>query len=876
MLSVSGTLRKLRFFLQPGALERDLNDEIQFHLEMEQAAHVRAGKDAAEARLLALRSFGGQERYKDESREALGLRYFDDLRRDARFALRTFARRPGATTVTVVTLALGIGATTAIYGAVYGVLLAPLPYSDPERIITVWQSNERVAGSREELSAPNFLDLQARSHTFATLAAAEPFSFDYESLEGAVRFRNARVTEGFFPILGTRPLLGRTFQRGDFVAGQDRVVVLSHRLWTGRFRSDSSIVGRTLVLDSVPQTVIGIMPRGFELPRREDLWSPKIFTEEERQLRSAAYYSVFGRLRPNASIEAAERDLDGIASQLAREYPRTNAHVGITLVRLPDLLLGGVRRALLVLLGAVGCVLLIACANVANLQLAAAVRRQREFAIRSAIGAGRKRLTRQLLTESLLLALLGAAAGIVLAQFGIAAIRSVAPPDLPRIEQLSLGGPVLLFALGLTIVTALLFGLAPVIRATRLNLQQNLAADSQASTGGVHKRRLGSALVVAEVALALVLLVGAGLLGESFASLLKVDRGFRAEGVSAATLQAWSYYPTSAARIAFVKEATTRLASLPGVENAGMTSSLPLSDRIGQESAGLTVDGTATEKEVRVAACTPGYFATLRIPFRRGRNFGPEDDSASLPVAIVNETLARQYWPAGEAIGRRITFAFLGRPITRVIVGVVGNVRHDGLHADPPPTVYIPHAQGATGAVHLVVSTTNGDAQQIIPAIKRELTSMNRAMPVSDVVTLESLLDSSLRERRFNLSLLAAFAIAALVLAAVGIYGIMSSVTSERTHEIGIRMALGADSGAVLMMVLRQGLVMAAVGVAIGLLGAALVTRLLRDMLFQVTPLDPLAFLLSVAVLFAVSALACLAPANRAARLDPARAIRQE
>lgn len=876
MLSLPGTLRKLRFFIQPRALERDLDDEIRFHLDMEQEAHVRAGKDVAEARRLALRSFGGQERYKDESREALGLRFLDDLRRDVRFAARTFARRPGATLITVLTLALGIGATTAIYGAVYGVLLAPLPYSDAERIITVWQHDKRTAGSREDLSAPNFLDLEARNQTFASLAAAEPFSFDYETPDGAVRFRNARVTEKFFSILGTRPLLGRTFQRGDYVTGRDRVVVLSHRLWMNRFRSDSSIVGRTLILDSVPQVVVGIMPRGFELPNREDLWSPKVFTDDERQERAAAYYAVLGRLRPNATIEAASRDLNGVASQLAREYPRTNAHLGVSLVPLPTQLLGGARRALLVLMGAVACVLLIACANVANLQLAAAVRRQREFAIRSAIGAGRRRLTRQLLTESLLLALLGAVAGIILAQFGMAAIRAAAPSDLPRIDQLSLGGPVLLFALGLTVVTALLFGLAPVLRATRLNLQQNLAADSQASTSGIHKRRAGSALVVAEIALALVLLVGAGLLGESFASLLKVDRGFRAEGVAAATLQAWSYYPTRAARIQFVKEATARLAALPGVQNAAMTSSLPLSDRIGQESSNLTVEGTASERDVRVAACTPSYFSTLHIPFRRGRNFGPQDDSASPPVAIVNEALARRYWPAGNAIGRRITFAFLGRPITREIVGVVGNMRHDGLHADPPPTVFIPHSQGPTGAVHLVVSTNTGDARQMIPSIKRELSAMNRAMPVSDVVTLESLLDSSLRERRFNLFLLGAFAIAALVLAAVGIYGIMSSVTSERTHEIGIRMALGADAAAVLTMVLRQGLLMAAAGVAIGLVGATLVTRLLKDMLFQVSSLDPFAFLVSVAVLFSVAVLACLGPANRAARLDPARAIRQD
>jgi putative ABC transport system permease protein len=869
-------MRKLGHFVFRRRLERDLDDEMRFHLEMEEAVHLRAGSSAAEARALALKSFGGVERYKDESREVLGVRFLDALLRDIRFAIRTFSRRPGATIVTVLTLALGIGATTAIYGAVYGVLLAPLPYANSDGILTFWQHDQKVADTREEMSAPNFLDLQARSRTLLRVAAAEPFSFDYEASDGAVRFRNARVTDDFFPILGTAPMLGRTFQPRDYVPGQGRVVVLSHRLWSARFAADSGIVGRMLSLDSVPQMVIGVMPQAFDLPHREDLWSPKVFTEEERQSRAAAYYTVIGRIRPDISLEAAQRDAATIAAQLAREYPRTNANVGISIVPLPKLLLGPARNALLMLLGAVACVLLIACANVANLQLAASVRRQREFAIRSAIGAGRERLIRQLLTESLLLALLGAIAGLILAQFGIAGIRSLAPADIPRMEQLALSAPVLGFALVLTVVTALLFGLAPIVRATRLNLQENLAADSSASTTGVHKRRLGSALVIAEVALALVLLVGAGLLGKSFASLLRIDRGFRTEGVAAATLQAWSYYPTAAARIGFVNEATRRLGSIPGVRSAGMTSSLPLSDRIGQESSALTVDGETAAKDVRVAATTPGYFATLRIPFRRGRNFGPQDDSASLPVAIVNEALAKELSPTGNVIGRRISFAFVGRPKTREIVGVVGNVRHDGLHADPPPTVFVPHAQAATGAVHLVVSTIGSNAGNIIPAIKRELFAMNRVMPIGEVVTLESLLDSSLRERRFNLALLAAFAITALVLAAVGIYGVMSGVTSERTHEIGIRMALGADAHKVLTMVLRQGLRLAAIGAAIGIVGATVVTRLLRGMLFHVTPLDPWAFLTSVAVLLIVAAVACLAPASRAARLDPARALRRD
>jgi predicted permease len=875
MLTISSLGRKLRSFVRPADLEKNLEDEMRFHLEMEEAQHIRSGKTTFEARELSRQKFGSVERYKDECRDAQQLRFFEDLRRDVRFGGRTFLRNRGATVVTVLTLALGIGATTAIYGAVYGILLAPLPYADSDRIVTLWQNDDRSAESRDDLSPANYLDVKSRNRSFVILAAAEPYSFDFESADGAVRFSNARVTDEFFPLFGTRPLLGRALQKPDYVSGDDRVVVLSHRLWVKQFHSDSSIIGRTLVLDSLPRKVVGVMPRGFEVPHREDLWSPKIFSEEDRRDRTASYYAVFGRLRPSLPIAAAEREVGNLFSELARDYPRTNQHVGALLVSLPTELLGRARRALFVLLGAVILVLLVACANVANFQLAAAVRRNREFAIRTALGAGRTRLIRQLLTESLLLAIVGATAGIIFAQFGILAIRRAAPTDLPRVDELTLGLPVLLFGAILTIVTAVLFGLAPIVRATRLNLQQNLAADSTAATSSIQKRRLRSALVVAEVALALVLLVAAGLLGESFASLLRVDRGFRAEGVIATTLQAWSYYPTPGSRVGFVNDATSRLAALPGVDDAAMTSSLPLSERIGQESSTLTVQGSTTEEQVRVAACTPTYFATLDIPLRAGRNFLPRDDSSSVNVAIVNETLARKIAPDGNAIGRRITLAFTGGPRTREIVGIVGDVRHEGLHADPAPTVFLPHAQAPTGAVHLVVSSGTIDPQQLIKAVRRELRVMNRMMPVSDAVTLESLLDSSLRERRFNLFLLAAFAFAALVLAAVGIYGIMSSVTSERTHEIGIRMALGAESSAVLAMVLRQGLKLAGLGAAIGFVGAALTTGLLKTMLFRVTSHDPWAFLFGVVLLLAVAAVACFVPANRAARLNPARAISQ-
>jgi predicted permease len=689
------------------------------------------------------------------------------------------------------------------------------------------------------------------------------------------------VTNGFFDLLGTKSLLGRTFRPEEHTAGRDRVVVLSHRLWLSQFRGDTAIIGRRLTLDGLPRTVVGVMPRGFALPLDAELWSPKVFEPDEITERKAAYYMVFGRLRPGSSLASAQSEMKSIAAQLAREHPLTNANIGVRVTPLSENLFGHARAALLTLLGAVGCVLLIACANVANLQLSSAAEREREFAIRAAIGAGPKRLVRQLLTESLLLAVGGAAAGLVLAYAGLWVIKTLAPADLPRLDQLALSAPVLAFAIALTMIASILFGLAPIMNAKRIDVQRVLAASgTPAATAGGARKTLGGALVIAEIALALVLIVSAGLLGRSFAALMNVETGFRTRGVTVVTLQAWGYYTTPGQRAQFVADATRRLGTLAGVSHAGMTSSLPLAERIGAESAEVTLAGAqgVTSRDavpVRVAAIAGDYFTALGIPLRRGRLFEARDDSANAPVALITETLARKYWGTSSPIGRSIRFRFMGPPRDREIVGVVADVLHGGPHTEPEPQVYVPHAQAATGAVHLVVAGTAAGSPTR-RQLRRELAAMNPTMPLTAVVELESLLDDSLRERRFQLTLLGTFALVAILLASVGIYGVISAVTAQRTHEIGIRMALGAKGRDVLAMVMKQGMLIAIAGTVAGVVFAAMATRLLAGMLFKVETLDPVVFAGGLTLLLGIAAIACWIPAARASRVEPAQAIREE
>ena len=877
MLTPQRILRRIRHLLTLGRRDAELDEELSAHIEMETAKHVRAGMPEAEAREKALREFGGVARYRDETRDTHGIRAIEDFMQDVRIGVRGLLRQRTFASVAILTLAIGIGGTTAVFGAVYGSLLAPLPYRDAGRVMTLWQSDTKAGTTRNEVSVPNFLDWRERSRSFGHMALAEPYSLDYIGPDGPEVFDNALVTEGFFEALGAKPLLGRTFIPEEFVPGKGNVVVLSETLWRNRFGADSSIINRTLILDGAPMVVVGIMPREVDVPWGMPVWAPKTFRPDELQARTSAYYSVVARLRDGVSVEAAQQDLSSVAAELARAYPATNATTGASVVPVADALLGSARGGLYILLGAMGFVLLIACVNVASLQLAQAVRRRRELATRATLGAGSGRLARQLFAECLVLALIGGTLGLVVAYGGLAGIRAIAPADLPRVEDLQLQPIVLAFAFGVTVLTSLAFGLAPVLEARRLHLSEAIASGGRTVSGTRARRRVQGALIVAEVALALVLMVGAGLLVRSLRSLVTIDRGFEPANVLVTTVQAWSHYRTPAERIGFVREAVDRLGALPGVEAVGMSSSLPLSDPIGAEMAALSIEGhppvDGKPPVAHMEAVTPGYFDALRIPLRAGRMLTTADRDSTAPVVLVNEAFVRRFWPNENPIGKRIGSGFQRVQAVREVVGVVADVRHEGLDQSAEPSVFAPHSQAPTGAINLTLRTA-GDPGALEKPVRAVLASMKGSMPVSAVTTLDDLFDTSLRDRRFQLALLGAFSVVALVLSAIGIYGVLSHATGERTQEIGVRVAIGATSGQVLMMVVRQGAVLAAAGIAIGLVGAFALTRLLRGMLFEVTPFDPATFVTALLVLFAAAIVACWVPARRAASVDPVRALR--
>jgi predicted permease len=881
MLHPMRLLRRLRFLLTTRQLDDDLDEELRFHIEMETQKGVRAGLSEAAARESAMRAFGGVGRHREGARDARGVRPVEDFLQDVRVGLRTILKQRTYSIVAILTLAIGIGATTALWSAVYRVLLQPYPFAEADRIVVVRQQDTKTPDSQGQFAPANYLDLASRSRSFELLAAAEPYGMDWIGPEGPESFNTALVTADAFPIQGLRPLAGRSFLPEEFQPGRDNVVLLTEGLWRSRFGADPSLVGRTLVLDSVPRVVIGVMPSDALAPYGAEMWVPKVFRPEEQRARSSGYWTVMGRLAPGVSIEQASEEMHRIANQLATEYPATNRTTDISLATLREAIAGGVRKVLLVLFGAVGFVLLIACVNVANLQLAETIRRQRELAIRTAIGAGLGRLVRQLVTESILIAMLGATVGLVIAYWGIAAIRVFAPNDLWQLEHLRLDGMAFLFAISLAVFSALAASVMPVIAAGRIKLSASLSSGGRAGTG-IARRRANRALVVSEVALALVLLVGAGLLLRSLSTLLKVDRGFATDGVLITTVQAWGYYTSPAQRAEFVRQAEDRLKAIPGIAKVGMTSALPLSYPIGFQRPRVSVEGhsvSASDEMPSVlgAATTPGYFDAMRVPIELGRNISPSDREGAPPVVVVNRAFVRRFLNDQNPIGKRVTMGFMSAPVAREIVGVAADMRHDGLHAEPTPSVFIPHAQAPTGAIHFVVAAAEGlEAAAFERSVRGELATLNGAMPLSEITTMNALVARSLRERRFQIALLASFSVVALVLSAIGIYGVMSRATSERTHEIGVRMAVGARASDVRWMVLRNGGALAAGGILAGIVLALALTRYMSGMLFGVQPLDPITFIASASVLLGVAVLATWLPAWRASTVDPVEALRSD
>jgi putative ABC transport system permease protein len=792
-----------------------------------------------------------------------------------RQAFRSLRRAPAFTLAAVATLALGIGANTAIFSAVNGVLLHPLAYPDPDRLVVIWGRHTTIG--RESASLPDFLDWRAQARSFSALGAMGNTRFNVTGAGEPEVVNGAVVTASLLHVFGVVPTVGRGFRDDEERAGGPRVAMVGEGYWRRRFGAERDVVGSRILLSGVPYTVVGIVPAQLQLQRPVDIWTP-LATDSTRP-RRADFLRVFGRLRPGVPLDRAQQEMTTIMGRLEAQYPETNAGWSAEIVGLREQLIGEIRPALLVFMGAVGLVLLVACANVANLMLARAAGRGRELTIRSALGASRTRLAGELLLESLLLALLGGALGLLLALWGVEGLRSLGPDTLPRVDEIGLDLRVLGFALVLSLVTGLLFGLAPIWRMAHRDLHQGLAGGSRGVAGGSGIQRARSALVLSEVALAFVLLAGASLLLRSFERLQQVDPGFAADRVLTArvTLPRIAY-PDEARWLAFGQELLARTGAEPGVRAAALVSDAPLGDSPSYWSFGIQGAEAPAPDAVQDAAvftASASYFETLHIPLVRGRLFDATDRTGSQDVALISQSAARRYWKGKDAVGARITFGDPEDPEAEwmTVVGVVGDVLHAQLNDEVYPQIYMPFEQSPERSM-VLVARTSGDPLALVPAVRRTIAGIDPDLPLADVSTLEDRKAMVLARPRVNAAVLGGFALAALVLAAVGIYGVVAYGVVQRTRELGIRMALGAGGSALLRMVIRQGMMPVLGGMAVGLLGALAGGRLLRSLLFGVGSGDPTILALVTGFLVAVALVAMYLPARRASRSDPMIALR--
>jgi len=798
------------------------------------------------------------------------------LLQDLRYGARMLMRSPGFTLIAVITLALGIGANTAIFSVVKGVLLRPLPYSEPGQLVRLFETVDRatMGSDRMEVAPANYLDWRAQTHSFSGLAA---YGLTGSVISGggeAERLEGALVTADFFATMGAAPLLGRTFTVEDERAGE-RLTIIGFDLWQRRFGGAEDIAGRAIQLDGFSFTVIGVMPPGFQYPRRTQIYELYRLNPNQRQMREAHFLKVVARLKPGGAVAHAQSEMSGVARRLAEQYPQTNRNWGVNVVPLLEEEVGRVKPALLALLGAVGLVLLIACVNVASLLLARAVARKSEISVRLALGAGRWRIIRQLLTESLLLAALGGVAGLLVGGWALETLLALAPENLPRFGEVRLDAGALGFTLLLSLLTGALFGLAPAWQAARQDVNATLKQGGARLSG---QRRVFSALVVAEVALTLVVLLGAGLLINSFLRLQHVEPGLDVDRLLTVTFEPPSARYNSgdwrAQRLNFWNQLSARVAALPGVEAVGAIDSLPLS---GQGRVyRFRKDGEPDSNSTPAATfqvVTTDYFRSAGVKLQRGRQFTEFDREDSPPVAIINETMARRFWPGEEALGKRIIIRNDRR--ASEIIGVVSDVKHFGLERETQPEMYRPFDQVVIDVMPMVVRA-QGDPASFAGAIRRHAQAVDPDVAVDRIAPMRELLSDSLAQRRFTMLLLGAFAAVAMLLAAIGVYGVMAYSVTERTREIGVRLALGAQRGAVSRLVMKQGLKLASVGVAMGLLASIVLTRLMKNLLFGVSATDPLTFAMIALLLVAVALLACWIPARRAAKVDPMVALRCE
>ena len=885
-------LRRLRALWNADAIHDEIDEEMRFHIEMRTAENIRRGMAPPEAKRAAEKQFGRLTRMKEQGYQVRGGGWVESCWQDLRYAARTLRQNPSFTAVAIITLALGIGANTAAFSVVHGVLLKPLPFKDADRLMVIQEANQ---GDGYGISYPNFLDVRAQISSFEGVAV---FNSTYTTITGPglapATVPAGVVSANLFPLLGASPILGRGFtdeedRRGGGGSGAGRPLILSHNCWQRRFGADAQILGRQLTLDGLPFTVVGVMPSGFNFPVQNEPvegWTtvaidaePALYGGTIPTSRGYPHYTAaLARLKPDASVLRAQAELGALTVNLRRDNPWIDANWKLNVTPALDRLVGNVRHALLVLFGVVGAVLAIACVNVANLLLGRAAKRQREIAIRTALGASRRRIIRQLFTESILLGLLGGAVGLLWAWWGVRLLTSLIPDDVPRLAEIGIDWPVALFTLLASLLAGLFFGVIPALAGTRVELTGALKEGARGTAGRGRGARQRGALVVAEIALAVVLLTGAGLLLRSFSNLLQVKPGFDSANLLTFKISLpEAGYPQGSPGVKnFYGSLLERVRAIPGVETASVAETLPLSGA--NNSTSVDIEGHPPPPGERPSAQLRfvglDYFRTLSIPLTRGRDFDAHDDARMSGKLIVNEAFAARFFSGENPLGRRVNTGWGGKG-PKEIVGVVGDVRHANLDEAPRPEMYVPFAQFPVNSMSVVMRTAVRP-QSLIPQIEREVRALDRELPLNDVKTLDERISRLIARPRFNTLLTGLFALLALALAAVGIYGVISYSVAERTHEIGIRMALGAGRMNLLKLILKQGMWLVIAGAALGVVIAALLTRLISSFLYGTSPNDPLVYAGVVSLLLTVALLACLIPARRATRVDPLVALRDE
>jgi putative ABC transport system permease protein len=881
-------MRKLReLILRFGGLflkqrhDRELNAEIESHLQLHIEDNLRSGMTPEEARREAMIKFGGIDAMKEACRDQRGLPLLETLWQDVRHSARLQRKNPGFTVVAVLTLALGIGATTAIFTVAYGVLLKPLPLPDSERLVNVFEKGPGGQISKTPASAQNYLDWKARSKSFAALTCFQYSPVNIGADHGAIpeRWNAGIVHDDFFKVAGVYPVLGVPFTAEHFTEGADGVVILSHGVWQERFGGASDVLGKTISLNGRVRTIIGVMPPGFQTPGQSRVWLPKVFNNQELEDRGEKAFIVLGRLRKDVTPAQATSDVAMVAANLARDFPDMLKGWSAFVFPVIEGIGQPMRLPLLVLLAAVSVVLLMACVNVANLLLARGATRVGEMATRSALGAARGRLLRQLGIESLVLAFLGGIAGCLFAALLLKLVIAAAPAGLPRVNQVTLDFRALGFALGATALTSLIFGFAPAWQLARVQpiwAMRDSAANTTARTGRVSK-----SLVVFQIAASMIVLVAAGLLLRSFDRLLRTDFGFRPDELLTVRLELPAgKHNAEGKRSQFARALVEKLAALPGVESATATTQLPLQ---GWGSVITRVDGRPSPPPSHApatgfAAVTPEYFHTLNIPILRGRSFMPSDDANAIKVGVINQAFARRFFPDEDPIGKRVELGFAEPPRWIEIVGIARDTRNESIENQPQDQVFTPLDQAPwfIGAPISVAIRAQPGAADVIPGLREAVWSLDKDQPLHNLKPMKQILFEATAQRRFTLIILGVFAGLALLLALIGLYGVLAYAVSKRKREIGIRMALGAQRFDVLRLILREGVLLVTLGIAAGTCGALAAIRLMRNLLYETAPTDPTTFAAITLLLCVVTLLACLLPACRAAKVNPMLALRCE